>query len=279
MEHSPRPSIDAAPAPVTHLLWTGGWDSTFRLLSLVVLEKRIVQPYYVLDDPRHRPSVPAERQAMCRIREHLADRFPTAATRVLPTIECSLDEIAPDATITEQFDRSLRSSFIGGQYEWLARFCAQRNLDALELSIHRDDRARELLTDLVDDSRVRLDPRHKGDPRYELFKYFRFPLFDTTKQQMREQSTRAGFDDLMNLTWFCHRPTRGQPCGRCNPCIYTIEEGLADRVPLRGRIRYHLRVLPRVRHWILEHPQLYLAMRGPYRRMRALWQRPSASHT
>lgn len=263
----------------THLLWTGGWDSTFRLLSLAMREHRPVQPYYVLDDVKLRPSVPAERHAMACIRDRLERSSPRAAALVLPTVECTLQQIAPNEDITQQFENSLRSAFIGGQYEWLARFCAERGIEGLELSIHRDDRARDLLLGLVDASRTRLDRRHAGDPRYELFKYFRFPLFDKTKQQMRIEAIAAGFEDLMKLTWFCHRPAHGKPCGRCNPCIYTIEEGLADRVPLRGRIRYHLRVLPRLKHWMVSHPEIYLAMRAPYKRIRSLGHRPSPSHS
>ena len=29
------------------LLWTGGWDSTYRLLDLLLVQKQHVQPYYV----------------------------------------------------------------------------------------------------------------------------------------------------------------------------------------------------------------------------------------
>ena len=76
------------------------------------------------------------------------------------------------------------------------------------------------------------------------------------------------FEDVMKLTWFCHRPRRGQPCGTCNPCIYTIEEGLGERVPMSGRLRYHLRVIPRVRHWLTRHPDLYMRVRALYRRLR-----------
>src|SRR5690606_13578695 len=53
MEQSRSPSA----TPPVNLLWTGGWDSTFRLLSLVVQQHRCVQPYYVLDDVKLRPSV------------------------------------------------------------------------------------------------------------------------------------------------------------------------------------------------------------------------------
>ena len=35
-----------------NLLWTSGWDSTFRLLQLVVEQKVSVQPIYIIDTGR-----------------------------------------------------------------------------------------------------------------------------------------------------------------------------------------------------------------------------------
>ena len=54
-----------------------------------------------------------------------------------------------------------------------------------------------------------------------------------------------------------------------------IEEGLAERVPLAGRVRYHLRLVPRLRHWLTRHPDLYMKVRGLYRKLRAKVQRPA----
>lgn len=256
----------AAPTP---LLWTGGWDSTFRLLSLLLREQREVQPYYVIDSLHYRPAVPAEREAMRSIRQTLLKRHPEAAVRLADTVECRLADIDADTETMRYYERCLAIGFIGGQYEWLARYCRQHDIEGMELSIHRDDKARELLAELIGPSRDRLDPRFAGDCRYELFKSFRFPLFDMTKRQMQAEARAGGFEDLMRLTWFCHKPRHGQPCGTCNPCIYTIEEGLGERVPLSGRLRYHLRVVPRLRHWLARHPDLYMRVRGLYRRLRS----------
>jgi len=262
-------------AATTPLLWTGGWDSTFRLLWLVLREQRQVQPYYIVDSLKHRPAVPEERAAMERIRQRLAERYPDAAVRLSDTIECGLEDIDEDTETFRYYERCLATGFIGGQYEWLARYCRQNDIADMELSIHRDDKARKLLAHLIDPAaRDRLDPRFAGDFRYELFKSFHFPLFDMTKRHMQAEARLAGFDDLMKLTWFCHRPRNGAPCGTCNPCIYTIEEGLAERVPLSGRVRYHLRVAPRLRHWLTRHPDLYMKARGVYRRLRAKDQGP-----
>ena len=259
----------ATDSQATKLLWTGGWDSTFRLLQLLLVEQRPVQPYYVLDRLKRRPAVPAERQAMSRIRELLEERHPDASSRLYPTVECPYADIAANAQITNAFERCLTFGFIGGQYEWLAKFCAERAISEMELSIHRDDKARELIADIIDASRTKLDHAFAADPRYELFKYFRFPLFDTTKEQMRAAARTAGFEELMHLTWFCHRPIKGEPCGVCNPCIYTIEEGLGDRVPAAGQRRYRFRIVPRLRHALTRHTGLYLAARSVYRSLRS----------
>lgn len=252
--------------PVVQLLWTGGWDSTFRLLSLLILEAQVVQPHYILDREHYRPGLAAEQQAMQRIRERLRERYPRAAARLRPQLGCCVADIPAHEGIARQYEDCLRRGFIGGQYEWLARYCAAQGIESMELSIHRDDKARSLLAALMDDSGTKLDPHYAGDPRYELFKCFAFPLFDLTKQQMRATARAAGFEDVMNLTWFCHRPRAQQPCGVCNPCIYTIQEGLGDRVPLAGRIRFALRILPRLRHWLARHPDLYMRTRAVYRR-------------
>ena len=53
-----------------------------------------------------------------------------------------------------------------------------------------------------------------------------------TKVQMGEEASRRGFADVMEMTWFCRRPTRrGEPCGICGPCLETRDEGLGRRVP------------------------------------------------
>ena len=38
--------------PVPMLLWTGGWDSTFRLLQRVLIDKQPIQPIYFVNPDR-----------------------------------------------------------------------------------------------------------------------------------------------------------------------------------------------------------------------------------
>lgn len=48
-----------------NILWTGGWDSTFRVVELSRMEGITIQPVYVIDP--NRKSVPYELRAMDNI--------------------------------------------------------------------------------------------------------------------------------------------------------------------------------------------------------------------
>jgi hypothetical protein len=231
------------------LLWTAGWDSTFRLLEALLVRRKAVQPYYLIDPER--PSTPEELHAMQRVAAAVAAQHPGAAPLLREARIWKGIDVRPDAGITARYLRLKARSHLGGQYDWLARFADQQGLRDLELAVHRDDRAAAFLEPhvvLCDGSgdpyyRLRDDP---PDPDLRLFERFRFPVFHKTKRDMQRVAAEHGFADILELTWFCHLPTsQGRPCGTCNPCRYTIEEGLGRRVPLKGRLRFHRRRLVR----------------------------------
>lgn len=229
------------------LLWTAGWDSTFRLLVALVLRRKSVQPYYLIDPER--PSTPDELHAMQRITAKIAEKYPDTAGLLRSPVIARVTDLRPDRDVTDRFIRLRSRSHLGGQYDWLARFARQQGLGDLELAVHRDDRAHRFLEPYVvlDDNGG--DPFHRlrdkpADPDMRLFERFRFPVFELTKREMQRRAREAGFDEVMELTWFCHIPTAdGKPCGNCAPCRYTIDEGLGRRIPLRGRLRYHRKKL------------------------------------
>lgn len=232
------------------IFWTGGWDSTFRVLNLLVLKQSVVQPYYLID--RQRGSFATEIYTISQLKNILVKRFPECESRLLPTMIHEVNDIKVNATITEQFERLKAIGHLGSQYDWLARFAEEMGVFDLELAIHRDDKAHAFLEHFVtreSDStgayyRLRSDATN---PDLQIFRYFRFPLFDMTKLEMQRLSATYGFGDIMERTWFCHYPLRsGAPCGTCNPCLYTREEGLVRRIGLVGRMRFHLKALKRL---------------------------------
>ncbi|MEM1117669.1 MAG: hypothetical protein AAF845_18175 [Bacteroidota bacterium] len=233
---------DAPPAfdPPVDVLWTGGWDSTFRVLSLLS-EGRTVRPHY-LEYPG-RDSVPEERAAIAEIRAGAAARG--WGDRLLPLIAVSTEDLDPDPEVESRLETLQTRAYCGKQYAYLSRYALQRlGGRPLDLSVHLDDRAeffvRPHAVPDVDGDGYALGP--SADDATRLFAPFRFPLLDLTKEEMRETSEERGFADLMKKTWFCHNPVRRSrglavPCGVCLPCRYSHEEGMGHRIGFTGHAR------------------------------------------
>jgi 7-cyano-7-deazaguanine synthase in queuosine biosynthesis len=240
----PRQQSDVPKAAAdgsANLLWTGGWDSTFQLLRLLLLHRRRVVPFYLVDPKR--PSTRVELATMDRIREKLAAMDPQTIDLLAPTQCFQVDDLAPDPDIEAAFAASAQEAYMGNQYAWLARFCQQRDISDMQLCIHRDDKAHHAIEQFVyrdstdGATTYRFDPQFADTNQYRVFRYFSFPLFETTKLEMARVAAEQGWEELMHMTWFCHRPRRNQqPCGRCNPCLYTIDEGLGWRIPASSRM-------------------------------------------
>ena len=230
------------PDKPVRLLWTGGWDSTFRLLTLISEMGAAVQPYYIISPERPSSSIELNTmraiEGICR-----ADpvRFPG---RLLPTILIDRDTIELDPGITEQFKKFRKIARVGGQLEWLARFAKQSGIDGFEFCIDSSTSGTRttLLKQVVPVKRFPtsthvLKRDHGSD--LAIFQYFEFPLINVSKKQMETLAREHGFLDVMEMTWFCHRPlNENWPCGTCNPCRMAIERGLARRVGWRGRARH-----------------------------------------
>lgn len=234
------PRVDAM-KPSVNLLWTGGWDSTFRLLQLLLQHRVPVVPYY-LEDPT-RASTRIELDTMARIAEYLRDAFPHTRDLLQPLRIAMVGDVHEDADIVAALREVRRRSYIGSQYAWLPAFCKQSGIDDIELGVHVDDKVQALLRTFATEfdhpagyRSVRVDPRHAGTAEYRLFGCFSFPLFRVDKLGIERAAAAHGWDAIMDMTWFCHTPRRGRPCGICAPCVYTIEEGLARRVPPSRRV-------------------------------------------
>jgi 7-cyano-7-deazaguanine synthase in queuosine biosynthesis len=222
------------------VLWTGGWDSTFQILRALLLQKSIVTPYYLVDSARK--STQIELKRMDQIKEMLFKDHPFTRDLIMPTQFYEVSQVSENKDITATFKSLIKDKFIGSQYEWLARFCEQNNVSNLQLCIHKDDKAHFVIHDYIIESKNEpdvflMDEKYKDTREYKIFNYFSFPILEYTKVEMAEISEKNNWNKYMKLTWFCHRPTAAsEPCGICNPCRYTIKEGLGWRIPLHRRI-------------------------------------------
>lgn len=231
-------------AETVHLLWTGGWDSTYRLLYLL-REGKQVQPHYIIDP--HRPSSSHELRSMEAISERIHKETEKLPGTLLPTEISEKASSVQSNEVQEAYNAIVKRMYIGDQYMWLADYCETRGIEGMELGIER-----------IPGTNVTKAINSAEYPYSKIFGKFCFPILSTSKLEMKEWSEATGTLPIMELTWFCHRPTvDAQPCGRCVPCEVAIEEGMGYRFPLRSRIRYHLRVIPRLRSFAKKFPSFY----------------------
>jgi len=228
--------------PPVDLLWTGGWDSTFQLLQLLLLHRREVVPHYLLDSTR--PSTRTELAAMERIRGALFDKYPHTRQLLAPLQQFDVSDLAPDARIADAFRKIVAERFIGSQYEWLARFRNQRDIAQLELAAgHRGGRIQGIIGPFVMQAdgggyrTYRLSPEYSQTKEFLIFGGFSFPLFELGKRETADIARERGWLDILSMTWFCHKPHGTVPCGYCNPCLYAVDEGFGWRIPRGNRIK------------------------------------------
>ena len=228
------------------LLWTGGWDSTFRLCELLILYHKNVQPYYLIDV--NRKSLRNELLAQKKIKTLLKTNHSSQAV-ILPTIYFNIDWLKDDYDINFHFKNLIGNVHYGIQYKWLAQYCKEKSINNLELSVEKSvghPRYEYFKTNIKKTTYQGFNtfstPSDSSNPSFlEVFKYFQMPIFDKTKEDMKSIAEQNEFLDVLNETWFCHTPLNNKPCGVCNPCKDAIHYGFHYRLNKRALLRYKFR--------------------------------------
>lgn len=228
---------------VVSIFWTGGYDSTFRVVMLSRCDVTI-QPIY-MSDKKDRTGEEFELKAIEEI-TGLLIKHPETKAKIRPLIYVSMDERHENEDYRDAYSRILQKDFVGSQYVWLGAF-SEKNPN-IEMSIHKDDKAiniilkygklKKVSDEIIGDYYV-IDKESTPKDIVKLWGNLHFPLVYITKIEMRDFFKNNGYSDIANKTWFCHTPKNGKPCGTCNPCKYTIEEGLIERFSTIAIIRYY----------------------------------------
>lgn len=249
------------------LFWTSGWDSTSRLLFLVLIAKKQVQPIYIIEN-KNRKSVDLEIKTMDIIRQKIQVRNAEAAALILPTIYTKLNDIPIDPQISDAYERIARKQYLGGQYVYLASYAKANNHDKIEMSLINQGRISSFLSFLMKEvqadglSNYQLDAVRCDKDILTIYSYFNFPLISFTKKELGEQARKYGFIDLLELSWSCHSPiAEGVPCGVCPPCCYAIEEGFGYRFPEASLKRYRRSIKRRIYSTLRKYPYLFYIAR------------------
>lgn len=232
----------------TVLFWTCGWDSTYRLLELLLIEKVKTQPIYIID--RQRKSASVELKTIALLEKKIIEKYPETKELLLPTHFAEKEAVNNYPEITKAVKHIETVRKIGSQYEWLSAYCKQHNLKNVELCIEKnikpDSFSRFLYKyQCLKDNITEVNPEEEQTTKKAvaiIFGDFSLPLIDVLKTEMEENSKQNGWLDIMYLTWFCHKPRNSKPCGKCVPCMLTISKGMGHRIPLLNRIKGHLKM-------------------------------------
>ena len=224
---------DSHPHEDVHdVLWTSGWDSTFRVLDLLS-QGKVVRPWYVVAEEYPRPSTKTELETMRKIRMELAERDPAVREQLLP-LHVVKESDLPKRTDIDLAVRRLRKKYgtMATQYEFLASLADTVDM-TLEMGLHKGGLAEVFLKGQTeqDPETGEITLKVDADPDMRLvFGRMAFPISPITKREMGEIAEAKGFSDIMDQTWFCSTPVLGKPCGHCSPCRTALRTGMGERV-------------------------------------------------
>ena len=182
---------------------------------------------------------------MNRLLGRLSDSRPEVAARIEPIRYVALEAIPPHQEIEHAW-RHLRDAYdIGTQYEWLPRLAEAAGWTGVELSVYGGGRLRPMFGDHIrpveqpDGGVVYALGPDAPEPQRLLFGRFVFPFWELSKREAFARADREGLAAILDAnTWFCFTPKNGKPCGTCRPCRFVVKDGLGDRIPVSGRVRY-----------------------------------------
>lgn len=230
---------------VVTLLWSGGWDGTFRLLQLCEYDISI-QPIYIIDQARR--STQTEINAMKAIVEMASEH---SKANILDIIFYKKEDILlkySNAKISDAFRRLREKYNIGTQYEWFALLCNELNTNMESAVVHqyhgKVEDAIEMegaFTTIEDDilgHRIITDISKSSSDITLVFGRLIFPVIKLTKKDEENIARENGWLDIMEHSWFCHSPINGKPCGLCGPCDDAMNTGMEWRMPPEAIRRY-----------------------------------------
>ena len=228
---------------IVHIFWTGGLDSTYRVVELSRKEC-VIQPHYIITSRR---TVENELKAISEITTILnSDKRTIAKLLPVETFPKTELEVYPDIQSAWDLLHELKD-FKSQQYPLLTRYARQKKLK-LEMGIQFSENGsvvkvvdQSYLIDCPDNDDVMMIDPEKGSHEwasFTLFKDFLYPksLYHKTKAEEIEELKNWGYDKVLKKVWTCFNPVLGMPCGHCFACNSARKEGAGMMVPLTGYI-------------------------------------------
>ena len=212
-----------------NLFWTGGYDSTFRLLQIVMVENKCVNPIYLnfnnLDGYGYRrQNIKFELLTMKKIINELINLG--YGSQIMPL------KIIDSVTLSRDVIDSCRVLYDNGylkrpvsQYAHMIQVSLDYNTIIEECAEKSDhSTSYNMLKNKLNDDKLLIIDKVIDTPLY-VIRNMRFPIIDLTKKDMMHISKKYNFDHILKWTKSCWWPdAKGIPCRRCLMCRTRREE-------------------------------------------------------
>lgn len=189
-----------------HLAWTGGFDSTFRLIGALESGESVT-PHYLISYVDGRQSTGQEVETMRSLHAELTRRYPD---QLKPMVWGEVSE-HPESVMSAfaSLNRRLRyGDRLGNQYQELACYAMANGID-LEVCAEPGGRMYNYLRNCA-----------PTEAESAALSRLSWPVIDLGKLSMVEMLAARGLDHLLHASWSCWYPRVGTmiPCGVCEPC-------------------------------------------------------------
>lgn len=211
----------------TYILWTGGYDSSFRVLQAVIDENKVVQPIYISDfidnekgKNTFRKNTQQEYNAMENITNLIKQKYPEKSNNILPLIDVKKIDVDDE---TKYYMKKLkeaksvrRSTCQYGAIAQLSKDINENRSDPIYLEIgvvkedYRVDKFRNIgiyntINNNVNYKNKTLN-KNLNNNAVKIFRFLKFPLIDLNKKDMLEIANKNGYSDILKFSWSCWYP-------------------------------------------------------------------------
>lgn len=220
---------------VKHILWTGGYDSTFLLCWYFIVRDEPIQPIYFMCDNLDskygiigRQNQKQELQTMKQIRKLLIEKYPYKKSRLLPTYY--VYSVKKDNKLTSKFINLHRKyNFFSrdiNQYERIMRFSNKWH-QPLHIGLEKCGTGLDEATignriyEGTDNCMISNNPNPKD---LKIFHNLRFSISHLTKEDMKQISLDSSnyFYNILLISTSCWYPNSmnavNGKCGNCPMC-------------------------------------------------------------
>ena len=228
-----------------YILWTGGFNSTFRLCLNILKFNKPVQPIYIMENNNNENipnSTVQELLTMKQLRKYIINKYPHLQGHLLPTYY--ITNTHKNNNIEKNLEMKLKHeglTAITYQYKTILKILqfdygfndnmnsnSNSNEIKIECCIHPDNIIYTRLLNLMEDDLIKTNLIFPFIDDRDDIEYSSMKKKKQTKNynEMWNEARDMKFDDILYSTWSCisdkmkiNNNDNNNACGQCSKCI------------------------------------------------------------